>query len=401
MKILFVLDTGFDTPGPSNHLLETIIERALKEGNEVHIIESHRTGVKPDIPESLCNFKGLTYSIINEEKVNKNNTISRYINEIKYSLKCKKEYKKIKNVDVVFLQSCNTAAFHVYFIKKIIKKPIVFNVQDLFPLNAAQIGMLNSSGLIYKTFAHLQRYAYKNASRIITISDDIKKSLTNEKVNPDKINVIHNWSYTDEIINIEDSDNIFIKKNNICDNHFKVVYAGNIGRMQNVDVIMSAANVLKNNKDIKFYIIGDGVSKEKYVTIAKEQNLDNVVFLPMHDSKYAPHIYSMADINLIPLGKGIIKTALPSKTATCLSCGKPIIACFDLDSCFAEILRGCEKCAVVESDDYEGLAKYINLFYDKKINGYSKDTRELFKNKFSKDTNSLEYVKVMNLLSHN
>lgn len=392
MKILFVLNSGFDTPGPSNHLLESIIEKLLLEGDKVHIIGKHKTGQNPDIPESIAENKNLTYDIHKVKNIKKMNFKNRYIADIKYAISIIKHYRKQRDVDVVFLQSCNTAFFHVIFLKLFLKKPIVYNVQDIFPLNAMLINLLDEKSIAYKLLNFLQINAYKMASKIITISEDMKDTIVSYGIERKKIEVIHNWSYTDKILNIHDENNKILIDNNIDGDHFKIVYAGNIGTVQNVETILGAAKLLKENKNIYFYIFGDGVNKSKCKKIVKENNLSNVIFYPMQLPKYAAHIYSMADINIIPLKEGIIKTALPSKTAICLSVGKPIIACVDKDSKFAESISSCENSEVVNSDDIKGLATYIEKYYHNNIQGYSKDLRNLFKKNFSRSLNTNKYL---------
>lgn len=392
MKILFVLNSGFDTPGPSNHLLESIIEGFLTSNDKVHIIEKHKTGQNHDIPNSISENVNLTYDIIQVNNVQKNNFAKRYLEDIKYAFLCLKYYRLQKDVDVVFLQSCNTAFFQLILIKLAIKKPVVFNVQDIFPLNALVSGIIKKKSIIYKILRLLQRCAYKMSDKVIAISDDMKKTLLNEHVQDDKVEVIYNWSYSDEIIDIKDENNKFIRDNGIKDDHYKVVYAGNVGALQNIDVIIAAAKLLKGEKAIRFYVIGDGVLKQKYIDCANKFDLKNINFYPMQPSKYAPHIYAMADINIIPLKSGIIQTALPSKTANCLSCGKPIIACIDKSSYFSTMIDSCDKCSVIDSNDAIGLANCINEYYKKNIKGHSILTRELFRQKFLKSLNTQCYV---------
>jgi colanic acid biosynthesis glycosyl transferase WcaI len=392
MKVLFVLNSGFDTPGASNHLLESIIERVLKEGNKVHIIQKHKTGQNPSIPSSLSVYKDLTYDIHKVDNVEKSNFKKRYIDDIKYAFSCLKYYRRSNDVDVTFLQSCNTAFFQILLLKLTVKKPIIYNVQDIFPINALKIGMLKENGLVYKILKLLQKKAYKMADKVITISEDMKKTICKEKVDEDKVDVIYNWSYSDELIEISDENNKFMLNNQINSNHYKVVYAGNIGTLQNVDVIIEAAKILKDEKEIHFYIIGNGVYRDKLLKFVSNNNLNNVTFFPMQETMYAPHIYSMADVNIIPLSKGVIHTALPSKTATCLASGKPIIACIDIESQFSKMIGACDKCSVIDSDDAKNLAICIKEYYNKNIKGYSIGERDLFKRYFSKNKNVDRYV---------
>ncbi|MEL7605898.1 MAG: glycosyltransferase family 4 protein [Sedimentibacter saalensis] len=398
MKILFVLNSGFDTPGPSNHLLESIIEKFLTNNDKVHIIEKHKTGQNSDIPNSISENVNLNYDIVRVKNVQKNNFVKRYLEDIKYAFLCLKYYRLQKDVDVVFLQSCNTAFFQLVLIKLLIKKPVVFNVQDIFPLNALVSGIIKEKSIIYKILRILQRCAYKMSDKIITISDDMKKTLLNEDVQDDKVEVIYNWGYSDEIIDIKDENNKFLRDNEIKDDHYKVVYAGNIGALQDIDVIIDAAKLLREVKAIRFYIIGDGVLKKKYVDYANKFDLKNIEFYPMQPSKYAPQIYAMSDINIIPLKSGVIQTALPSKTANCLSCGKPIIACIDKSSYFSRMIESCDKCSVIDSNDAIGLANCINEYYKKNIKGNSVLARELFRQKFLKSLNTQYYVEAIKKL---
>lgn len=395
MKILFLLNIGFDTQGASVHLLEAVIEKALTKGYQVHTIQKNTTGKQLDVPTALMGYDSYSYDAIKVNEVRKQSFVKRYLVDIKYALSCIKYYKRHKDADVVFLQSCNTAALQIILVKYFLKKPIVYNVQDIFPINAQEIGLLKEKNPIFKALKKLQAYAYKMADRLITISEDMKSVLIKEGAVEDNVDVIYNWSYSDEIINIEDNENKFIKDFKINDNRYKVVYAGNMGTMQNVDVIMYAAKELKNEKNIVFYIIGDGVSKDKYLSFAQKNGLDNVIFFPLQPSEYAAHIYSMADVNIIPLAKGVIKTALPSKTATCLACGKPIIACVDYESDFGRIIANCDNCAVVNSNDYKSLAKTIRCYYRNRIAARSNGERKLFKEHFSKEKNVERYIKIL------
>ncbi|QSX09278.1 glycosyltransferase family 4 protein [Alkalibacter rhizosphaerae] len=394
MRILFLMNSGFDTLGPSNHLLESIIKRLLENDHHIHIIEKNTGGRNPSVPVSILNEK-LTFNAIKSDQVIKTSFIKRYLNDIQYAFKCIKFYKDKRNYDVVFLQSCNVAIFHVFLLKLFVNAPIIFNVQDIFPVNASMGNLISSRSIIYRILRFLQLKSYQYSDEIVTISDDMKKTLIDEGVATDKVSVVYNWSYSDKKIDIKDSENIFIKKYGIDVNEYKIVYAGNIGILQNVDIIIEAASKLKKVDNLIFYIIGDGAYRKKLTEKVKASNLENVKFLPMQDPKYATHIYSMADVNIIPLKKGIIKVALPSKTATCLATSKPIIACVDENSAFSKIIRQCDKCAVVDSDNPESLSKQILEFYSKNIRTKSENAYDIFDSMFSKEKNTKKYVDII------
>ncbi len=395
MKILFVLNHEFHAARPSNHLFETLISGMLSAGWEVHTIEKHGKEQTSESVGQVPGFEKLSRHVCRLRNVDKGRLARRYLADLTYVLLCIRHYRQNRNADVVFLQSCNMAYFHIFFIERLMKKPVLYNVQDIFPLNASMVGMMRKEGLLYRALSFLQRQAYQKADMIITISEDMRSSLVGEGVPDNKIHVIYNWSYSDQVIEIADESNRFLIDKGITDAGFKVVYAGNLGAVQNVDIALKAAEILKTINGIRFYVIGGGVRKNKLMKFAEENELVNVTFYPMQPSEYAPHIYSMADLNIIPLAKGIIKTALPSKTAFCLSCGKPIIACVDTDSKFSQMLGACENCHVVGSDDAEGLAACILQNFNEGRKCRSLEERELFKNVFSKEANSAEYIRLI------
>ena len=93
--------------------------------------------------------------------------------------------------------------------------------------------------------------------------------------------------------------------------------------------------------------------------MASQMQLSNVFFLPFQPSELATSIYSAAGVNLIPLVPGGVKTALPSKTGVCLSCGQPIVFAFGDDCRFAQLVREYDAGDCVSANDGRQLADVI------------------------------------------
>jgi len=114
---------------------------------------------------------------------------------------------------------------------------------------------------------------------------------------------------------------------------------------------------------VLFMIVGGGAKGDAMAEKARTMGLDNIRFYPMQPSQLAPHVYSMADINLIPLAPGVTGTAFPSKTAICCAMARPVIASVDEDSHYAKILDGCDGCKAVPAGDVKALAQAIRDLY--------------------------------------
>ena len=387
MKVLFWMFIGFDQHATSEHLLSAVIERLCEQGHSVHIVQKNTGGNLPSIPERLAKYE-VTTDVIPYQAADKGNFIARYLTELNYINACKKFITT--DYDAVFIQSNNVAGFAVRAVRKRLPKAIItFNVQDIFPYNLSFSGGLKRNSLVFKVLAAEQRYGYKHSDHVITISEDMKDTLVTDGVDDKKVEVIYNWSYQDEPyenIDLAPVSHMFDK------NYFNVVYAGNIGVMQNVDILIETARLMKADQSVWFHIVGNGVYKKKLEARSKDYGITNISFWPMQPPEFAPAIYSAADVNVIPLVKDVYKTALPSKTATCLACGKPIIFAIGKDSKFGQKAMREAGCPVVEADKAEELVEAI-----KRVQSGERDSKAggFFLSYCKNTVNSRKYAKTI------
>ena len=339
MKVAVVSIGSFDTQYSDYHIMRDIILGLLERGHEVNLIQKQYLDT-PQYPQQFKKYlKGqLQVQNIRFEKKAKADLKARYLADLSYYKQACALMKKGKP-DKIFLQSNNTAFFTVFYAKHILRCPILYNEQDIFPENAFFAGILSESSPVYKVAHALQKYAYKNATALSTISDDMKSTIvTRYSIPADKVQVIYNWGH-EELKAHSDEENVFLKRYPKKPREFRVVYAGNLGKMQNVELVLKAAALMKDDADVSFYIVGGGVNEEQLKTFAKENELNNVTFVGMQPPEEVADLYAAADVNVIPLQKGLIYAALPSKTADCLIAGKPIITCVDNGTAVEKIMR--------------------------------------------------------------
>lgn len=339
MRIAVVSIGSFDTQYSDYHIMRDIIFGLLERGHKVNLIQKQYLDT-PQYPQQFEKYLGNQLQIqnIRFEKKAKADLKARYLADLSYYRQACRLMKKNKP-DKIFLQSNNTAFFTVFYAKHILKCPLLYNEQDIFPENAFFAGILFESSPIYKVAHALQKYAYKNATALSTISDDMKSTIvTRYGISENKIQVIYNWGH-EELKAHSEEDNVFLKKYPKKPEEFRVLYAGNLGKMQNVELVLETAALMKDDADVSFYIVGGGVNEEQLKAFAKEKELDNVIFVGMQPPEEVADLYAAADVNVIPLQKGLIYAALPSKTADCLIAGKPIIACVDDQSKFTKLIQ--------------------------------------------------------------
>ena len=388
MKVLFWLNIGLDRHSTSGHLLMAIIEKTRKMGNSVSVICKDTQGEDRSQLNKLGEM-GVSVSSLPFIQPQKSNFAKRYFAELEYIRKSGELISE--NTDAVFIQSNIAAGFSVKKArKKCPKARITYNVQDVYPQDVMYAGKIGQNNPVYRGMLAVQKYAYIHSDTIITISEDMKDLLIEAGADESKVSVIYNWSYQDELF---DKNTISPLISGLFDPKcFNVVYAGNIGLFQNVDVVIDVAKELQTHKDIWFHIFGEGMYKDKLERRTKKEGIKNVTFHPIQPHELAPSIYASASVNLIPLGKKQVRAALPSKTATCLACQQPIVFIIGADSKYGKVINAETNCPVLNCDDVKGTASAILDIKEQKI---KIETGGFFLEKCSITRNSYEYAEII------
>lgn len=377
MKILFITAEGFDTPNPNNQMAEVMINDFLNAGHKVHLVQSHRKGVFPDLPESLQGREGLSVDTVVRTIVDKSNFVRRYFNDMKYHIESVKYYKKVKNVDVIYLQSNPTVYFPMILIKLFMGRiPIIYSIYDVFPGHAFDIGVIRSR-ILYNIFRWMQKPCYKWASAIAVLSEDMKDIIVKEGARAEDVYVVPAWFDVRTAREVPVSENQFIKKYNIDKSKFIIQYAGSIGYVFNYKTIIEIAKRLKDDKDIVLQMVGDGPAKEMFMEEAKENGLSNIEFYPLQPISIVPDVYSTGDVCIIPLKKGVIGNGTPSKAPILMACKRVILNCVEGWSKYARMFSEYDMGYAVDVYDFDGAVNII-----RKIKANPEDTERKVENAY-------------------
>lgn len=208
------------------------------------------------------------------------------------------------------------------------KKRFVYNAQDLFPETLSGAGLANSGGLLWKIGMWVSNVTFRYSDKIIAISQDIKRSIVARGVPEEKIEVIYNWVDADAVHPVAKEENPLYDEFGISREVFTVVYAGNLGNAQNIGIILDAAKRFDDN-GLRFVIFGTGGLEEEIRRRIAEEGLTNVRLLPLQPYERVSQVYSLGDACVVSCKEGLGGSAMPSKTWTIMSCGRPVIASFD------------------------------------------------------------------------
>ena len=171
------------------------------------------------------------------------------------------------------------------------------------------------------------------------------------------------------------------------DDKFLVLYAGNIGVKQGLEIIPDVANSLQDFKDILFLVIGDGARKEALVKKAIRLNLANMRFLPPQPREFLPEMLSAADISLVIQQAAVTDFMVPSKLLAILASGRPVIVSSHEKSELPKVVEQA-NCALIVKPDESGQLRdaILELYRDtKKRKSFGKNAREYACKYFSKE----------------
>lgn len=232
------------------------------------------------------------------------------------------------------------------------------HLQDLELDTALGLGIINSNPQYKSILYKIEKSIYKKFDRLSTISKAMKLKLVDKGISPDKIYLLPNWVDTTLIKPL--SISIFRKEIGISEDVFVVLYAGNMGKKQGLEILLETAIILKPEKQIVFILSGEGAERSKLESNA--QGLSNVIFLPLQPLEKLNDLLNLADIHILIQKKDAADLVMPSKLSGMLASGKAIIATSNQNTDIAKLMSPIGH--VIPPENAEVLAENIILLYN-------------------------------------
>lgn len=296
---------------------------------------------------------------------------------IRYLLVNFRQYKKgtrAKEVDVIYSGSTPpTQGFLCAKVKRKLSKkyghkvPFVYNLQDIFPDSLVNAKMTKEGSLIWKIGRRIENYTYRNADRIITISEDFKANIMKKGVPAEKIVVVPNWINTDDVYSVERANNELFSSLRLDPSLFYICYSGNIGHSQNIELLLDVASAIRNDlPNVRFVLIGEGAAKQEVNEMIEQKSLANVLVFPFQDYSKIAQVFSLGDVGLIISKPNIGGSSVPSKTWSIMAAERPILASFDNNSELSKLIKEIGCGIVADAGNKDELIRGIKYLYEDK-----------------------------------
>lgn len=247
------------------------------------------------------------------------------------------------------------------------RMPFLYAVNDLWPESVEATGMLRSRHLL-DCIRKIESFVYRRAAGIAVVSPGVKGNLIGKGVPPDKVQVIPHWA-DESLYRPVPPDPNLARKFSMA-GRFNVVFAGQMGLAQALDVVLDAAEELSDLAEVQFVLVGDGTDAERLRQAAGEQGLENVRFLGRQPAEMMPYIFAVAGALLVHLRDDpVFRVTIPSKTIAYMACGRPVLMAVEGDA--ADLIRAAGAGVTCRSQSGKDLADAV-----RRLHAMSREARE-------------------------
>lgn len=236
--------------------------------------------------------------------------------------------------------------------------PWVYHIQDLQVDEATRLGMLHSRAFA-KMLYRIEAFLLHKATRVSTITDAMRSRIVEKGVVPSRIWLFPNWSDVERITPLAPTTR-FRSELGITEETTLVMYAGGMGEKQGLEVVLYAAERLREQQKVRFVLVGRGAARKKLEELATTLHLNNVSFLPVQPVETLATVLAAGDIHLVIQKTNAADLVMPSKLTNIFAAGRPAIATANPGTILYDVLVKYDTGMAVRPEDAAGLARAIS-----------------------------------------
>ncbi len=325
-----------DTP-PYAYMLRSIARRLADDGHQVTVFStmpSYRDGSDLSAPETE-QVDGIAIIRMAIAPETKGNLLRRASNLISYSRGLSQHIRQNPDYEAVMAATFPPIAAGLAGSRaaRKIGAKFIYHCQDIHPEVSKYSGR-KIPGFLWRWLQALDNRACKFADAVIVLSQDMRDTLNarsgGEQI---KTHIINNFLVEDFDAPAEEAPIELLA------DKFTILFAGNIGNFQNLDLVMEAVRLLEDQPDIQFWFVGEGAAKARLVAGLDDLQEKTVFFVPRQPAAVAQKMMASASLNLVSLSKGVYHVSYPSKTLTSLALSTPILAVMEENSELGKMVR--------------------------------------------------------------
>ncbi|ABF42823.1 glycosyl transferase, group 1 [Candidatus Koribacter versatilis Ellin345] len=245
-----------------------------------------------------------------------------------------------------------------YLQKKLMGRRYFLWIDDVWPDIIVGQKMREGSSWGIRLWAGFNRVTFRHAEHVFTLGPYMRDKVRQYVPENIPITIIPTWVDIDSIRPIPKEQNPFAAEHGLGDK-LTVLYSGNLGLTHDIQSILEAARILRNEVSLHFMIIGAGPQWDSIERSIKEHQDANVTLLPLQPIDVLPFSLATADIAIASLEQGIEGVSMPSKTYYSMAAGSAIVGICETNSDLAHVVLSNQCGGVVRPKSPEALAELI------------------------------------------
>jgi len=250
------------------------------------------------------------------------------------------------------------------------------HIQD-FEVDAAfDLGIIPFSWM-KKLVSMIERWLMRRFDRVSTISGSMVNLLIEKGVKQEKTLLFPNWSDTQDIRVDVKGALVFRQMLDIPEQGMIVLYSGNMGEKQGLEMVVEVADLLRDQRHLSFVLCGEGVAKARLQALAKKQQLENVRFLSLQPANKLAGMLSAADVHLVIQKSGVADLVMPSKLTNIFAVGGRVIVTAEPGTELGRLAdRNPDVLTLCPPENAISLAQKIQEAVEAKCGGYNPKARQ-------------------------
>jgi colanic acid biosynthesis glycosyl transferase WcaI len=221
-------------------------------------------------------------------------------------------------------------SFQTLLLSRLSSAKAVVHIQDYEVDAMLGLSML-SSGIVQRFGYWIEQKILNRFDLVSTISDGMMKRAIQKGVRPEKLIFFPNWSETKRFRDVKKNKNL-LKELGIASSKKIILYSGNMGEKQGLEIVINVAKSMMLNTGIHFLMVGEGAAKVKLEYLASTLSLTNMTFIPLQPYEKLPELLALASCHLIIQRLGVADAVLPSKLTNILAVGGNAVITANLDT---------------------------------------------------------------------
>lgn len=303
-------------------------------------------------------YKGMKVIRVRVPEVNKQSKVSRVKYILSYFFNCIGATFKAGKFDLVFTVTQPPILGGLLGVigKMVTRGKLMYQIMDFNPEQTIAVNYAGNK-MMLGAMMWFDKLSCRFSDVVVTLGRDMQETLYKRFKNKNVPNnvVINNWIDETKVYPLEHSDErvAAFRKQYGLEGKFVIMTSGNIGLYYDFENLLKIMAKFKDNKNVAFVFVGDGLVKPKLQEYAAKNKLENVVFAPFQKKENLNYSLNAADVHIVTNALGVKGVSVPSKIYGILAVNKPIWGILEKGSEAWRIIEDCNCGILAEAANYE------------------------------------------------